>query len=132
MSNVSAYGEKAMLDWVLGGATPTRPAQWAVGLSVNPPNSTSGSEIGTASGYARQNATFGAAASPAGSASNVNAMTFGPFSNISTISGAQVWDTTAVTAGNMLWFGNLATVRTIQQVGDFIVIQAGQLVITLA
>ena len=131
MANVACYAEKAILDWVLLGATPTRPPQTGVALSLQPPNSTAGSEIGTASGYARVNATFGAAASPAGSASNANAMTFGPFSNAATITGISVWDTTAVTAGNMLWYGTLATIRTLG-VGDSLIINAGSLVISLA
>jgi len=79
MSNVSAYAEKAMLDWVLLGATPTRPGTVAVGLSLGAPTSVSGSEMGTASGYTRKTATFGAAASPAGSATLAAAVTFGPF-----------------------------------------------------
>ena len=133
MSNVSAYAEKALLDWVLLGATPTRPGTVAVGLSLGAPTSVSGSEMGTASGYTRKTATFGAAASPAGSATLAAAVTFGPFQTAYSITGLQVWDTNgvAVDAGNMLWYGNLATARTVAS-GDSLVIASGALTITLA
>jgi hypothetical protein len=131
MAGVSAYAEKAMLDWVLGGAVPTRPAAWGVGLSLGAPTSISGSEVATGSGWTRQTVTFAAAASPAGSATNVSAITFGSGLTAATFTGLQVWDTAAVGAGNMLWYGNLSTVRTLG-VGDSLVIAAGALTITLA
>lgn len=130
MGAVSAYAQKAMLDWKLGGATPTRPTAWAVGLSLGVPTSVSGSEITTGSGYARQTVGFAAAASPAGSASNTVAMTFGPFSSSAAITGLQVWDTVlSANSGNMLDYGTLATPRTVGP-GDSLVIAAGALVIT--
>lgn len=132
MSNVGAYAEKALLDWVCGGAVPTSPATRAVGLSLGAPTSVSGSEVGISSGYTRQSVTFAAAASPAGSVSNANAMTFGPFSSAQSISGLVVWDTVLTNnSGNMLWYGTLTTARTVG-VGDSLVIAAGALVITLA
>ena len=54
MAHISAYAEKAMLDWVLLGATPTRPGTVAFGLSLGSPTSTSGSEIVSTYGYSRQ------------------------------------------------------------------------------
>lgn len=132
MSNVAAYAEKAALDWMLGGATPTRPANWGVALALGAPTSVSGSEISTGSGYARQTCTFGAAASPAGSASNANAMTFGPFSSAQSITGLVVYDTMlSLNSGNMLWYGTLTTPRTVGP-GDSLVIAAGALTITLS
>lgn len=130
MAGIAAYNEKVMLDYVCLGATPTRPGANGVGLSVGTPNATTGSEIGTGSGYARLNPAFAAAASPAGTVSNGSAMTFGPFSSGCTVQALQVWDTTA-TAGNMLWFGQLATPRTLGA-GDFLIINAGALVIGLS
>ena len=132
MANIAAYLEKAMLDWVLLGATPTRPGTVAVGLSLGAPTSISGSEITTASGYARQTATFGFAASPGGSATNNNAMTFGPFSGAASISGIQLWDTVlTLNSGNMLWYGLLATARTVG-IGDSLVIASGALTCALS
>lgn len=130
MAAISAYAEKAMLDWVLGGAAPTRPTTWTIGLSVGTPTSVSASEIATGSGYTRQTVAFNAAASPAGSGSNAGAMTFGPFSSGCTVQALHVWDTSAATVGNMLWYGLLATARTLGA-GDSLVINAGALTITL-
>ena len=70
MANVSSYLVKAMLDWSLMGATPTRPANTFVSVGLAAPNSTSGSEIATGSGMTRQTCAFSAAASPGGGASD--------------------------------------------------------------
>ena len=132
MANVGAYLEKALLDWTLGGATPNSPLTRAIGLSLGVPASTSGSEMGTGSGYARQTATFAAAASPGGSATNNNNMTFGPFSSAASITGITMWDTIlTLNSGNMLWYGTLATARTVG-VGDSLVIASGALTVSLA
>lgn len=131
MAGVSVYLAKAALDWICGGATPTRPATWGLSLSLGAPTSVSGSEIATGSGWTRQTITFAAAASPAGSVSNANAMTFGPGLTAATFSGGAVWDNLIPTSGNMLFFANLATVRTLG-VGDSLVVAAGALVITMS
>jgi len=131
MANIGMYIAKGMLDWVLQGATPARPnALWA-GLAAGTPTSVSGSEIGTLTGYSRLTALFGAAASPAGSASNTAAMTFGPFSSTGSILGLQLWDGSPVGSSDMLWYGTLQTARTIL-VGDSLVLTAGALIITLS
>lgn len=134
MAGISAENAKLMLDWSLGGATPTRPTagSQAVGLSTGVPTSVSSFEVATGSGVTRQIAGFAAAASPAGSASNGSAMTFGPFSGACTISSLHVWATNAsAAAANMLYYGALATARTLG-VGDSLVFNAGALVITLS
>lgn len=66
MANISAYLAKAQLDWVTGAAAATQPSSRLLALSLGTPTSISGSEVGSNSGYARQSALFGAAASPAG------------------------------------------------------------------
>lgn len=132
MANISAYAEKAMLDWVLGGAAATQPTTHFIGLSTVIPGSTYGSEIGAGSGYTRQGMSFSAAASPAGSAVNSLAVTFGPFSNACTLSGITVWDTQlGANSGDLLWYGTLATPRTMGA-GDSFVLPSGSLLITLA
>ncbi len=130
MANISAYFAKAMLDWGLGGAAATQPSSRLAALSLGVPTSVSGSEVLSTSGYLRQTALFGAAASPAGSASNTAAMTFGPFSSSAAIQGLVIYDTSAFTAGNMLWYGTLLTARTVLP-GDTLVVAAGALLITL-
>jgi hypothetical protein len=131
MANISAYLSKAMLDWVLGGATPTQPASRLAALSSGIPTSVSASELSPLSAYTRQTALFSAAASPAGSASNTAAMTFGPFSSTGVVQGLCIYDTSAFTAGNILWYGTLLTARTVL-VGDSLVVAAGALIITLS
>lgn len=131
MANIAAYLQKAMLDWVLGGAAATQPSSRLAALSLGTPTSVSGSEVLPNSGYLRQSSLFGAAASPAGSASNTAAMTFGPFSSSNAIQGLVIYDTSAFTAGNMLWYGTLLTARTVLP-GDTLVVAAGALLITLS
>ena len=131
MANIGAYLAKGMLDWSLQGATPARAnALWA-GLAAGTPTSVSGSEIGTLTGYSRVTALFGAAASPAGSASNTAAMTFGPFSSVGSILGIQLWDGSPVASSDMLWYGTLQTARTIG-IGDTLIVAAGALIVTLS
>ena len=131
MAGISAYLQKAMLDWSLDAVAATRPTSWSVGLSLGVPSSISGSELPTGSGMTRQTLQMAAAASPAGSCSNTNAMTFGPILSSATISGLQVWDTVAASGGNMLWYGTLTTARALNA-GDWLVFSAGALIITLA
>jgi hypothetical protein len=131
MANISAYLEKQTLDWMLGGASATQPANRFVALSLGTPTSVSGSEVLPNSGYLRQTGLFGAANSPAGSASNTAAMTFGPFSSSNAIQGVVIYDTSAFTAGNMLWYGTLSVARTVLP-GDQLVFLAGGLVVTLS
>lgn len=134
MANISQYATKALLDWVMGGASPTRPTAWGVGLSLGSPTSVSGSEITTGSGYARQTAnTFAAADTPtsSGTATNTTNMTFGPFSSACSISGIQIWDTVlSLNSGNMLWYGLLTTARTLIA-GDLLVVNSGALTVSL-
>ena len=132
MAAISSYAEKAILDWMLGGATPTQPgARWA-GLAIGTPlsNNNAMSEMGTLTGYSRLTALFGAAASPTGSASNTAAMTFGPFSSVGSALGLHIWDGSPVASSSALFYGTLQTARTFG-IGDSLVIAAGALTITL-
>jgi hypothetical protein len=72
-----------------------------------------------------------AAASPAGSASNTAAMTFGPFSSIGTAQGVFVCDTTSINSGNIWFYGTLATARTVAP-GNLLAILPGALIIALS
>lgn len=130
MANIGAFAQKQMLDWVLGGASATQPSSRLAALSLGTPSSVSGSEVGSLSGYARQTTLFGAAASPAGSASNTAAMTFGPFSSSNAIQGALIYDTISINSGNIWWYGTLLTARTVLP-GDTLVFAAGAMIATL-
>src|SRR5262245_38035411 len=107
--NLTEASAKLLLDWLLRGATPVRPAQTWVGLAVGPPNSRYGSEL-TGSTYARVSLSFAAARAAAGTATNNNVMRWGPFGSWATIKGLQIWDSSA--QGAMLWQGLLETPRT--------------------
>ena len=131
MANIGAFGAKAMLDWLLGGAAATQPASRLLALSLGTPSSVSGSEVGSNSGYTRASPLFGAAASPAGSASNTAGMTFGPFSSSNAIQGCLIYDTISINSGNIWWYGTLLTARTVLP-GDTLTIAAGALIITLS
>lgn len=140
MANISAYAEKALLDWILGGAAVTQPTTRAIGLSFGTPTSVSGSEITVVSGYTRQSqgaTPFGAATSPGGSAFNVTPFTFGPVSTAMTMVGVQIWDTMTGTSnaspngGNMLWYGTLSAARTLAS-GDSLVFATSALTVSLA
>jgi hypothetical protein len=131
MANISTYAAKALLDFWGGGASPTAPTTRAVGLSLGTPTSVSASEMATGEGVTRQLVTYVAAASPAGSASNSNAITFGPFSSNRTVIGLQAFDDGRSGSGNMWWYGTLATARNCN-VGDYLIFNAGALVHTLS
>lgn len=132
MANIGAYAQKLMLDFVLGGAGASAPANRFVALTTGNPSSLSASgELAIADGYARQTLTAGAAASPAGSASNANAMTFGTFSSSRAVSGLLIYDSVSTAAGNELWYGTLLTART-PLPNDTLVVAVGGLLITLA
>lgn len=134
MANLATYTQKALLDWMLLGATPTRPGATFIGLSLTAPTSIASNEVGTGSGYVRQSAVFAAAVTTTGnvgSASNNAAMTFGPFSSSAVVSGLFLADTVSTAAGTGLMFGNLSTVRT-PLAGDSLVLAAGALSVTIS
>jgi hypothetical protein len=130
MVGLSTGASVALLDWHLGGATPTRPSTRAVGLSLGTPSSVSASEMATGEGVTRQTVVYSAAVAAGQSAVNSNAFTFGPFSSARTVVGLQVWDHATTGNGTMWWYGTLATARTLG-VGDSLVFNASSLVHTL-
>ena len=129
MSNVAQYQQVGLLNYINLGSTTNRPAGWAIALTTGSPTSLAGNdgEPGTASGYSRQTCTWAAAAGTPASATNLAAMTFGPFSSLATLTGIINFDSLATaTLGNKLWFGTLATPRVVLT-GDSLVIAAGAL-----
>ncbi len=132
MANISAPLEKMLLDWSLGGASATQPPGRFVALCLGTPTSVTGSpEVQANSGYLRQTVLFGAANSPAGSASNTAAMTFGPFSSSAAIQGVMIYDTASINSGTLLWYGTLSVARTVLP-GDQLIFMPGGLVVTLS
>lgn len=119
------YLENLVLDWVLGGSTPTRPAGRFLALHTADP--TEAGNVGelSGSGYARQSITFGAASS--GSASNTSTHTFTATGSWGTVSHFSIWD--ASTAGNPLYKGALTTARTVNT-GESLTVASAAIVVS--
>jgi hypothetical protein len=105
----------SLLDAVLRNVAYTSPAAvYAALYTVTPTPSTAGTEVTTSGGtlYNRVSATFSAAA--AGATSNSGAVTF-PVAGASwgTVVGAAITDNATPGAGNVLYFGNLGTPKTV-------------------
>ena len=134
MANLMNAMQKSLLDWMLLGASPARPAGCFCGLSLSAPTSAASNEVATGSGYARQTGSFAAAITASGnvgSASNQAAMTFGPFSSSAVINGLFLADTVSSAAGTGIMFGNLSVVRT-PLAGDSLVLAIGALSVTIS
>ena len=113
MSAMSDYLENEILDHILGTGAYTMPTTVYVGLSTGSfADDNSGTEL-SGSGYARQSASFNAAAS--GTADNSAAIEF-PAATASwgTVSHFGIFD--ALTAGNLLIHGSFTTAKAIGSV----------------
>jgi len=97
----------------------------------HPLKENSASEVNTGSGYTRQTLSMAAANSPEMSATNLNPMTFGPFSSSNAVQGLLIFDTLSVSSGTLLIYGTLNTARSVLP-GDTLVIGAGSLKVTLS
>lgn len=131
MGSKSDYLEKAVLDWALGGAIPTRPVAQYLALFITDPTDTgaAGTEV-TLYGYARQAITFSAATGTS-PAQEVNTSTH-TFTN----TGGGAWGAIAfwaifdaVTAGNCLYTGAATVTRTINA-SEVLTVAAGAIVVT--
>lgn len=123
MSAMSDYLENEILDHILGTGAYTAPTTVYVGLSTATlADDASGTEL-SGSGYARQSATFNAAAS--GTADNSAAIEF-PAATASwgTVSHFGIYD--AASSGNLLIHGAFTTAKLIDS-GDILKISAGDL-----
>jgi hypothetical protein len=124
------YGEKLLLDWVLGGAVPTRPAKWWVSLATGSP-SASGASDGLFT--PRGTVTFASANSPQGSATNLNIIsgTFVAVAGISsgTVFGWNLYDSSV--GGTRLAYGTVANASGVRSTGSTVAFVAGALKITL-
>lgn len=123
--NLSDYLENKLIDHFLGTASYTMPSNIYVALyTVAPSDAGGGTEV-TGGSYARQAATFDAAASGATSNdSNID------FTNMpaATVVAIGIFD--ASTSGNLLLYGSLATNKT-TDAGDTLRIATGDLDISI-
>lgn len=123
MSAMSDYLENEILDHILGTGAYTAPTTVYVGLSTATlADDASGTEL-SGNGYARQSASFNAAAS--GTADNSAAIEF-PAATASwgTVSHFGIYD--AASSGNLLIHGAFTTAKLIDT-GDILKISAGDL-----
>jgi hypothetical protein len=127
--NLSDWAENALMDWLMGGSSPTRPTTRHVALHTGDPGETGASnEVGAGVGYARQATTFTAASG--GASANVSNITFGPASGggFGTVSHVSVWD--SASGGTCLWKGPLGASQAVAS-GVTYTIVAGDLDLTL-
>lgn len=130
MSALSNYAEKAVLDWLMGGATPTRPSARYIALYTAAPSDSGGGTEVSGSGYSRQTATFAAASTPGGTTSNSAAVDFtASGGNWGTITHMGIFD--ASSGGNLLWHGALTASKLIQD-GDTLSFAIGNIDLTIA
>ncbi len=128
MTQLADWAENAAMDWLMGGASPTRPTTRYLALFTSATDDAAGGTEYSGGGYARQAVTCGA--SSGGACSNTNQLTF-------TITGvnppafthAAVFD--ALTSGNRIWHGPLVASKDLDD-GDSIVFAAGELDFALA
>lgn len=123
------YLELKLLDHALGTASFTKPTAVYVGLfkdTSTPPDTGPTTEVSGGS-YARQVATFNAAAS--GSAATSTTITFPTATALwGTITYIAIFD--AVSSGNMLFYGPVTTAKIIET-DDTFQITAGNLTVSL-
>jgi len=126
-SSISDYYENKILDHMLRAQAFTPPSTVYVALyTVSPSDSGGGTEVSGGS-YQRQSVTFSAASG--GSISNSADITFPQATaNWGTIVAVGLFD--AQTAGNLLWYGDLTTSKTVNS-GDIFKISAGNLTVSV-
>jgi hypothetical protein len=125
--SVADYYENKILDHMLRAQSFTPPTTVYVALyTVAPTDAGGGTEVSGGS-YARQPVTFSAASG--GSITNSADITFPQATaDWGTIVAVGLFD--ASTAGNLLWYGNLTTSKTVNS-GDIFKISAGNLTVSL-
>jgi hypothetical protein len=128
MANLSDWAENAALDWLMGGATPSRPSARYLALFTAAPSDAGGGTEMSGGGYARQAVTCGAASG--GACSNTNAPSF-TISGVDPAAFTHIGIFDAVTTGNLIWHGPLTASKDLGD-GDTINFAIGELDFTLA
>lgn len=128
MSALSDWSENALLDWLMGGASPTRPTNRYVALFTAAPSDSGGGTEVSGNGYSRQAITCSAAS--AGATSNSGTVSFtASGGSWGTVSHIGIFD--ATTSGNLLWHGALTASKAVGD-GDTLQFSAGDIDFTLA
>jgi hypothetical protein len=122
----SNYAETAVVDWLMGGATPTRPTTRYIAFHTGDPGETGAASEVTATGYVRTVMTFNAASG--GAATNASTVNMTMSTAAGTVNYFSIWD--AATSGNCLYISNvLGTPRT-YGAGDTLTVAAGAITVT--
>lgn len=130
MSALSDYSEKLLLDWMMTTGAATRPTAWWVALYTAAPSDSGGGTEVSGAGYSRKSVTFDAAATPGGTTSNNNTVTFtASGGNYGTVTHIGIM--TASTGGNLLWHGALTASKIVND-GDTLEFSIGNIDLTLA
>lgn len=130
MAALSDYSEKLLLDWMMTSGSATRPTAWYVACYTAAPSDSGGGTEVSGAGYTRQSVTFDAAASPGGTTSNNNVVSFtAAGGNYGTVTHIGIFD--ASSGGNLLWHGSLTVPRIIND-GDTLEFSIGNIDLTLA
>lgn len=125
-NNLANYAENALIDWLMGGVSPTRPSARWIALHTADPGETGASGELSGNGYSRVASAFGAAVS--GGASNTGLVAFNASGgDFGVITHCSIWD--ASTGGNCLWQGP-CTNKTIAD-GDSYQFPIGALTVSL-
>jgi hypothetical protein len=128
MAAMSNYLENALINATLRNTAYSSPAGVYVALfTTDPTDAGSGTEVSGGS-YARQSATF-AAPSNGAAATNADVQFPQATGDWGTITHFGIYD--ALTAGNLLYHGQLTASKTIET-GDVFKIASGNLTVTLA
>lgn len=123
--SASDYLENKLIDHSLGTTTFSKPTTvYAALYTVAPSDSSAGTEV-TGGSYGRQSITFGSASS--GSASNDANV---DFNGMPTCTVVAVGILDASTSGNLLYWGTLASSRSVTS-GDSVRIATGSLTVSL-
>tara|TARA_R110002051_G_scaffold315561_1_gene394042 strand:+ start:118 stop:522 length:405 start_codon:yes stop_codon:yes gene_type:complete len=133
MSDFTTYLETRVLDfWLNGnGLSSTSPGTLYVALHTANPGEAGSANEASGSGYARQVITFGSAATDtagATSISNDSEPVFGAFTGPLTFTHVSITD--AVTGGNVLFYGDLSSSKTVANT-DSLRFTAGNVSVTL-
>lgn len=127
MSALSDYAENLLNKWLMTNNAATRPTAWYVALyTAAPSDSGGGTEVSTG-GYARQSATFTVTNDVASNSGTISFTASG--ASWGTITHIGIFD--AVSGGNLLWHGAMASSKVIGD-GDTLTFSAGNIDLTLA
>lgn len=126
--SLSNYAENKVIDHVLGKTAFTAPTAYLALYTAAPTDAGGGTEVSGGS-YARQAIASAFGAASGGSSANTSQIAF-PQATASwgTVVAFGILD--ALTAGNLLWWGDLTTNKAVAS-GDTAVFNTGQLTVTL-